>query len=159
MTYEKVKQPNHYGSKSGQITAIEVILDFDLNFCLGNVFKYISRAGKKPDEDRLTDLNKAMEYLQFEIDSMKKERKLIGSNMPQGFTTPQSDLNGLAAYTNNFFRSPQNVSAVYHVVSDQLVDELAKFDVENHDQNTVAEITDLLCQARLLIAQSPRGGE
>lgn len=162
MTYEKVKKPSHYDSKSGALSAIDVIQDFDLNFCLGNVFKYISRAGKKPSEDRLTDLNKALEYLNFEIKAVEGSR-VLGSNMPAGFVAmTTSDLGGLAAYTNNRLfeyrtSAENNIRTVYHVVADQLVEELATFDVGSHDQDTVTEITDLLCQARLLIARL--GGE
>jgi hypothetical protein len=43
-----------------------VIHDFDLNFRLGNAFKYIVRAGKK--EDARKDLEKAIEYLKMELE-------------------------------------------------------------------------------------------
>jgi hypothetical protein len=51
--------PDHY--KSGLIEAIDVIEDWELDFCLGNVIKYIARAGKK--DDLITDLKKARWYL------------------------------------------------------------------------------------------------
>ena len=51
----------------GGVEAIEVIDSFfHDNFHLGNVFKYIARAGKKGDY--VEDLRKAAWYLQREID-------------------------------------------------------------------------------------------
>lgn len=44
---------------------IDFIKDYNINFNLGNVCKYVARAGKKDDE--LQDLRKALDYLQREI--------------------------------------------------------------------------------------------
>ena len=40
----------------------------NLNFNLGNVVKYITRAGKKQGEDPIKDLKKAIDYINFEIE-------------------------------------------------------------------------------------------
>ena len=57
---------------------LEVIEDWGLGFCLGNVVKYIARAGRKGDV--LDDLLKAQRYLQVEIDrEMAKREKPDGS--------------------------------------------------------------------------------
>lgn len=63
---DAIKQPDHYcfGRK---YEPRKVISDWDLNFNLGNVVKYISRAGRKSD-DILEDLLKAREYLNYEIE-------------------------------------------------------------------------------------------
>ena len=61
--------PDYY--KSGGLEAFDVIDAFDLNFNLGNDFKYIDRAGKK--NDKIEDLRKAVTYLNREIE---KERRL-----------------------------------------------------------------------------------
>jgi hypothetical protein len=66
---EHVVKPDHYQGKGG-LQAIDVIEAFGLGFSLGNVIKYVLRAGKK--EDRLLDLEKAMEYLKYEIENTKK---------------------------------------------------------------------------------------
>lgn len=63
---ENVKQPEHYAA-GRRYEPKDVIRDWDLNFNLGNVVKYVSRAGRKPGEDAITDLRKAMTYLGFEI--------------------------------------------------------------------------------------------
>lgn len=64
---ETVDHPAHYGGADNPYEAIKVIEAWDLGFCLGNVVKYISRAGKKPGEAMLKDLKKARWYLDREI--------------------------------------------------------------------------------------------
>lgn len=66
----KVNHPEHYGGKNNQYEAIKVIEAWELGFCLGNVIKYISRAGKK--DDILQDLKKAKWYLDWEIKKLEK---------------------------------------------------------------------------------------
>ena len=62
----RVEHPDHYQSPNG-LEAIDVIeAFFHDNFHLGNVFKYLARAGKKGDY--VEDLEKAAWYLQREID-------------------------------------------------------------------------------------------
>lgn len=68
MTNEKeITHPSHY--TDGKIEVIDYILDKGMDFCAGNVVKYISRAGKKKGSDRLTDLKKARQYVDFLIES------------------------------------------------------------------------------------------
>ena len=64
--YEKIDHPEHYQAKG--MEAIEVIEAYNLNFSLGSAIKYILRAGKKPGESSIEDLNKAIWYLQREIE-------------------------------------------------------------------------------------------
>ena len=65
---DPVNHPAHY--KYGGIETIDFIEAKDLNYRLGNVVKYISRAGKK-DSDPVQDLEKAAWYLKREIDARK----------------------------------------------------------------------------------------
>lgn len=67
MTKEAVNHPEHYQSKNLEV--IDVIESFELNFSLGNVIKYILRAGKK--HNRIEDLQKAKWYLEREIERLK----------------------------------------------------------------------------------------
>jgi hypothetical protein len=60
---EQVNNPEHYGGKENTYEAIKVIEAWDLNFHLGNVVKYISRAGKKDKTKLKEDLEKAKWYL------------------------------------------------------------------------------------------------
>lgn len=64
---EAVNHPAHYGGKDNPYEAIKVIRAWELSFSLGNVIKYVARAGKKDPTRRLEDLHKAMWYLQEEI--------------------------------------------------------------------------------------------
>ena len=64
------KTPKHY---QGTIQPIDLINAQDLNFNLGNVVKYVSRAGKKQGENILSDLEKAKNYIDFEIKRVKNE--------------------------------------------------------------------------------------
>lgn len=61
--------PPHY---QGAIQPIDLINAQDLNFNLGNVVKYVCRAGKKQGENILTDLEKAKDYINFEIERVKQ---------------------------------------------------------------------------------------
>jgi hypothetical protein len=68
---EAVNHPGHYGGKDNPYEAIKVIEAWDLGFNLGNVVKYISRAGKKDSSMELEDLEKAKWYLDREIRKIK----------------------------------------------------------------------------------------
>lgn len=71
---DNVNHPQHYKTDSG-LEAITVIEAFFIgNYLLGNVFKYIARAGKK--NDRLEDLKKARWYLDREINRIEKGNKI-----------------------------------------------------------------------------------
>jgi hypothetical protein len=59
---EKVDHPDHYGGDNNPYEAIKIIEAWGLDFHLGNVVKYISRAGKK-SENVLEDMQKAKWYL------------------------------------------------------------------------------------------------
>ena len=65
---DSVNHPPHY--KAGGFETIDFIEAKDLNYRLGNVVKYVSRAGKK-SSDPVQDLEKAAWYLQREITARK----------------------------------------------------------------------------------------
>lgn len=62
----------HYENGKGY-DVIDFITDYDLNFNRGNVIKYIARAGKKADD--LSDLRKALDYINREIETIEKQKK------------------------------------------------------------------------------------
>jgi len=64
--------PAHYGGANNTYEAIKVIEAWGLNFSMGNVIKYISRAGKKENTTALQDLLKAKKYLEYEIHKLDK---------------------------------------------------------------------------------------
>ena len=61
--------PTHY---QGTIQPIDLINAQNLNFNLGNVVKYVCRAGKKEGENILSDLEKAKNYINYEIERVTK---------------------------------------------------------------------------------------
>jgi hypothetical protein len=69
---EMVNHPNHYGGENNPYEAIKVIDAWELDFCLGNAVKYISRAGKKDPAKELEDLKKAVWYLNHRIQQITK---------------------------------------------------------------------------------------
>jgi len=71
---ESVDHPDHYGGKENPYEAIKVIEAWNLGFCLGNAVKYISRAGKKDKSKVIEDLEKAVWYLQREINKLKENK-------------------------------------------------------------------------------------
>lgn len=66
-----VNNPSHYGGKDNPYEAIKVIEAWGLGFNLGNLIKYVSRAGKK--DSKLQDLEKAKWYLEREINNLKNK--------------------------------------------------------------------------------------
>lgn len=62
---DPVNHPSHY--TSGKIEVADFIADQGLDFFLGNVVKYISRAGKKDPDKFIEDLKKARWYLDYKI--------------------------------------------------------------------------------------------
>jgi hypothetical protein len=68
---EGVDHPPHYNS--GSIEVIDAIEDWELGFSLGNAVKYIARAGKKSPETYIQDLEKAIWYLNRELQRIKSK--------------------------------------------------------------------------------------
>jgi len=62
----------HYETDKG-FDVIDVAKAYDLNFNRGNIVKYICRAGKKDNE--IKDLEKALDYLNKEIQYLRKEQR------------------------------------------------------------------------------------
>lgn len=67
---DQVSHPSHY--TDGNIEVIDYIEDKNFNFNLGNVVKYVSRAGKKDVNKTIEDLKKASWYLNREISNLEK---------------------------------------------------------------------------------------
>ena len=63
--------PAHY---QGVIQPIDLINAQNLNFNLGNVVKYVCRAGKKQGESNLKDLKKAKDYINYEIKRLGEQQ-------------------------------------------------------------------------------------
>ena len=72
---KNVDHPKHYNI--GAIEVIDVIEDWNLNFCLGNAIKYIARCAYKGHKKE--DLEKAILYLKREL--QKEEFKAEGNDV------------------------------------------------------------------------------
>ena len=70
---ETINHPPHYGGEDNPYEAILVIEAWGLDFCLGNVVKYIARHGKKETANELEDLKKARWYLNRRIQQLEKK--------------------------------------------------------------------------------------
>ena len=77
MEHNAVKSPKHY-TEGRRFEPKDVIRDWKLNFNLGSALKYIARAGRKGDI--IEDLEKAREYLSFEVEALKAEREHINTS-------------------------------------------------------------------------------
>jgi len=73
---ESVNHPKHYGGEKNDYEAIKVIDAWEVDFYLGNVLKYICRAGKKTGQ--LEDLKKAKWYLDQKISKMEERKTTMG---------------------------------------------------------------------------------
>lgn len=63
--FNPISNPSHY-TEGREYEPRKVIIDWDLNYYLGNAVKYIARAGRKGDA--IEDLKKARQYLDWEIE-------------------------------------------------------------------------------------------
>lgn len=68
---DPVNFPIHY--TTGKIEVINFIDDKQLTYCLGNAVKYITRAGKKDPNKTIEDLQKAIWYINHEIERLKEK--------------------------------------------------------------------------------------
>lgn len=64
--------PEHY--QRGVIEVWDYIADQQLDYFLGNVVKYVSRAGFKPYEEEIDDLMKAKAYIDKKLELISKQR-------------------------------------------------------------------------------------
>lgn len=71
-TTDPVNHPSHYGGDT-TYEVIKVITAWGLGFDLGNVTKYVARAGKKDPAKELEDLRKARFYLNHRITQLEQQ--------------------------------------------------------------------------------------
>ncbi len=74
--HEAVNHPSHY--TTGKYEVIDVLEDWQLGFCEGNVVKYVARAKHKGKE--LEDLKKARFYLNYHIAALAAKQPGSGSS-------------------------------------------------------------------------------
>ena len=79
--YNAVSHPSHY-CEGRKYEPKDVIRDWGLNFNCGSAVKYLSRAGRKGDV--IEDLEKAKQFIQFEIDYLLQEKEMERMNGVEG---------------------------------------------------------------------------
>ena len=67
---EMVKHPNHYNTGDNTYEPYKVIAAWEANFNIGSAIKYLARYKKKWNP--IEDLEKAKQYIDFEIEQLKK---------------------------------------------------------------------------------------
>lgn len=70
---DMVNHPAHY--TDGKIEVIDFIEDKRLNYHRGNAVKYICRAGKKDPAKEIEDLQKAVWYINREIQRLEAQKQ------------------------------------------------------------------------------------
>jgi len=63
-----VNHPSHYTSHPSGIECIEITKHH--NFCIGSAIKYLWRAGLKGEDTKVQDLQKAIKFIEFEIERL-----------------------------------------------------------------------------------------
>lgn len=102
----QVNHPKHYGGSENFYEAIKVIEAWGLGFCLGNVVKYISRAGKKDKTKLIQDLEKAVWYLNREIENLKNgEKSEATDNENIQYTVKQRITDSPFIFGKNIYKS------------------------------------------------------
>lgn len=72
-----ISNPKHY-TEGRAYEPKDVIAEHELNFYMGCVVKYISRAGRKEGSSRVEDLEKARQYAVFEMNRLAEiDRELF----------------------------------------------------------------------------------
>ena len=92
--YNAVSHPSHY-CEGRKYEPKDVIRDWGLNFNTGSAVKYLSRAGRKGDI--IEDLEKAKQFIQFEIDYLVQEKEM-------------EKMNGVEDGMNHFLRGFERVN-------------------------------------------------
>lgn len=67
---EMVKHPDHYNTGDTTYEPYKVIAAWEANFNIGSAIKYLARYKKKWNP--IEDLEKAKQYIDFEIEHLKK---------------------------------------------------------------------------------------
>lgn len=111
---DPIHNPSHY--TKGLIETIEVIEKFELDFHLGNAFKYISRAGDKEDQPFLKDIQKAIWYL--------KRAKEFGSEVKVNFNHNGNE-NPVQVYLETSNIGHLRGRAIIYLLTNNLTDAIA----------------------------------
>jgi hypothetical protein len=132
---DKINKPNHY-VQGRKFEPIHVIRDWELNFALGNAVKYISRAGRKVEDEfpgseiaaAIQDLKKAAFYVQDEISALEVALAKVDLPKKSGVSELKPAQNRILADTaviniNGKFLSWPKTSIYFHEIVSEAVRE------------------------------------
>ena len=77
---DEINHPDHYLWHPSGIECITITEH--MNFCTGNAIKYIWRSGRKQNISAIIDLQKAIWYLNREIDRIEKHYNATSNDKP-----------------------------------------------------------------------------
>lgn len=69
MEEQGIVKPSHY--EQYQFEPVTFIMENELPFWMGNVIKYVMRAGDKANVSETTDLKKAARYIQMRLNQLE----------------------------------------------------------------------------------------
>ena len=110
---DKINHPDYY-NKNG-IEVFDIIDAYHLDFYLGNVVKYICRAGKKDASTKRQDLRKAIVYLKSAAEGLRLHNSLRNDKDPiedRLSLDSIADAFGLGYYRKEALRSVLNINAL-----------------------------------------------
>lgn len=106
---DEVEHPAHYNSHPSGIECITVARWHSFN--IGNVLKYLWRAGLKGKGTKIQDLLKAREYLNFEIELEQEKEKVKNERK----SSKQKGRTGRALRRDDYtFERPRTQHTVVH---------------------------------------------
>ena len=73
--YKKNPEPHYYTGKVYGYSARKICEDYDLGFNCASAVSYILRAGKKEGNPAEQDIQKAINFLHFELDRLYNKSK------------------------------------------------------------------------------------
>lgn len=118
---DPVSHPSHY--TSGGVETIDVIEAWGLGFHLGNVVKYVSRAGKKDPERTVEDLRKAKWYLERAID--RATDRAAAPSSPDDDTSEQRRPNPVVVRRDQFGRMVRSRAHYFYGSARRYEDDVA----------------------------------
>lgn len=89
---EMVSHPDHYNKGDSTYEPYKVIAKWGCNFAIGNAIKYLARYQNKWNP--IEDLQKAKQYIDFEIERLKNENRTKPAEKPVDECQKRPILNG-----------------------------------------------------------------
>lgn len=111
---ERVNHPAHYGGADSPYEHVKVAVALGWDYLVGNATKYIWRAGRKDPLTEVEDLEKAVWYLQYRIQTLRHRMHRDPSMGIVAETRPPSaEISG----TGGMIRDPEGIDGILGVAA------------------------------------------